>query len=609
MRRIILGIVCLLSGVISCFAGVVTPDRASAMAEAFFKANPATKSVASPVRLAAMYPDVQTKSGETAPGLYVYERESGGFVLIAGDDALRPVLGFSDTGSFPSVDRLPVNLKDVLDFYVTVQELARTRGWIASEDIRGQWERPVTAAPTSTSVQLTTARWNQWRPFNDLCPKVDGQECPCGCVATAMAIIMYYHKWPEKGTGTLPSYGFRWDDYYGGYRYQVDAVQLGHTYDWGKMMSDYNGNYSQESGYQVAVLLRDLGVMSEMDYDPSGSGASGTSPILLAKYFGYDKQMRYFDREDFRAARWEEMIRDELDAGRPVFHCGFSSRGGHAFVMDGYRDRYFSINYGWGGGSGFYTITPIDGYESDLTEFSKWQDMVTHIMPDQGGAPYVSYYVGSDFAPFGWDFRSDTFRTGSSRLWAYSRSTADGDTELCYCLYDADEHFKEALSDPFTVTSGSWPVIVPSVVCRAPSALADGDCIMLSRRDERYQWVPLPQQRYQYLMPDSTRKLSEMVSVGRSEGYATRWQHGYSPFLVFRAYKDIYWEIRSKDGEVLLTSAADGEYYDEHIFYFNEVLTNESKKDRAYFEFQLPSGEYSLFFRNYEEEMTIKVIL
>ena len=277
--------------------------------------------------------------------------------------------------------------------------------------------------------------------------------------------------------------------------------------------------------------------------------------------------------------------------------------------MDGYRDRYFSINYGWGGGSGFYTITPIDGYESDLTEFSKWQDMVTHIMPDQGGAPYVSYYVGSDFAPFGWDFRSDTFRTGSSRLWAYSRSTADGDTELCYCLYDADEHFKEALSDPFTVTSGSWPVIVPSVVCRAPSALADGDCIMLSRRDERYQWVPLPQQRYQYLMPDPTRKLSEMVSVGRSEGYATHWQQGYSPFLVFRAYKDIYWEIRSKDGEVLLTSSADGEYYDEHILYLSEVLTNESKKDRAYFEFQLPSGEYSLFFRNFEEEMTIKIIL
>ena len=608
MRRIIIGLVCLLSGVLSCFAGVVTPDRASMMANAFFKAYPATKSVSSPVHLVATYPDVATKSAESAPGLYVYGRESGGFVLIAGDDALRPVLGYSDTGNFPAIDRLPVNLKDVLDFYVAVQEKARAEGWTASADIRSQWEHPATAAPTSEAVQLTTAHWGQGKPFNDLCPKVNGQECPCGCVATAMAIIMYYYKYPEHGTGTLPAYGFGWDEYYGGYRYNVDAVQLGHTYDWSKMLTHYTGSYSQESGYQVAVLLRDLGVMSSMDYDPSGSGASGQSPILLARYFGYDKQMRYFDREDFSTARWEEMIRDEIDAGRPVFHCGYSNRGGHAFVLDGYQGRYFSINYGWDGGSAMYTITPIDGYESSLTEFSKWQDMVTHIMPDQGGQPYVQYYVGSDFAPFGWDFRSDTFKMAPSWLWAYSLSTADGDTDLCYCLFDAEEQFKEALCEPFVVTSGSWPVNVPSVVCRAPADLKDGDRIMLSRRDERYQWIPLPQQRYQYLMPDAKQKLSDMVSIGRSEGYATGWQQGYSPFLIFRAYKDIYWEIRAKDGKVLLTSAAESGYH-EPVRYLSEVLTNEVKKNRAYFEFSLPHGEYTLFFRNFDEEMMIQVKL
>jgi hypothetical protein len=605
-KTVILLLFCLTA--MAAHAAVVPQERAASVAASFFGENAATKS-AGPVsvRLVACYPDIPTKSAATAPAIYVFEQETEGFVLVAGDDAARPVLGYSLTGHFRPDEPLPVNCQDLLDWYVAEIDFARQRGWKPSASIRALWDQPASVS-TKALVKLTTAEWNQGSPYNDLCPRVDGQECPCGCVATAMAIIMRYHSWPKQGTGTLPSYDFGWDYEKNDYRYHVEGFDLGHTYDWDKM--SLTGSFSEDGKAQVARLCYDLGVMSWMDYDPSGSGAASDSPIPLATYFGYDKQMRYYDRSYYSDERWEELIRDEIDAGRPVFHCGSSSRGGHAFVLDGYNDeRYFSINYGWGGYmNAYYTMTPIEGHAADLTEFNQWQDMVCRIMPDQGGTPYVNVYVSGGYAPFSWDFRAPTFRSGEFSLYKM-RSTGDGPTELAFCLFDKDGKLKEALSEPFVVDGGKWPLRVPSVECKAPSQVADGDRILMARKDDKYQWTSLSQERFCYLQFDGKRRLSEMVSLGHTYGYASKWDFGLPSCLVLRTYKDIYWEIRrASDGKVLVDSGEQS-VHGQSFSYFYDPLTRDARPGRCDFQFWLPAGEYEVFFRNFDEEMTLRVTL
>ena len=614
MRKLLLIGVCLLAGMHFCLAAVVPQERAAAVAASFFsREGVATKSTAQPsVRLVACFPDVPTKSASTAPLLYVYERETDGFVLVAGDDAARPVLGYSMNGHFPTREQMPVNLKDMLDWYSAVVYRARVMGWKPSDSIRNQWEQTASASPSSSPVKLTTAEWNQGSPYNNLCPRVDGEECPCGCVATAMAIIMRYHSWPKQGSGTLPSYDFGWDYYRNTYKGHVDGFDLGHTYEWDKM--SLSGSFSQEGAAQVARLCYDLGVMSQMEYAPDGSGAASDSPIQMARYFGYDKQLRYYDREYFSDERWEELIRDEIDAGRPVFHCGFSSDGGHAFVLDGYNDRYFSINYGWGGSANaYYTMTPIDGHREDLTEFNRMQDMVCRIMPDQGGLPYVNLFVSGGRASFDWDFRSPSFKTGELYLYK-TNSTGDGPTELCYCLYSADGKLREALSDPFIVDSSDMPLLVSSVECRAPSQVEDGDRIMLSRRDDKYQWSPLQQDRIYYVQFDGRHPLSQLVSLGHAFDSPSQWNLAGPSCLFLQAYKDMYWELRSAaDDRIMLTSGSStGNYVFNKAYTRYEVqsLFSAGKRDYSYFSFlSLPPGEYRLLVRNFDEEMTLTVVL
>lgn len=613
MKQLFTFILCLMAGAVTCVGAVVPQSRAEQVASSFFREmNGGTKSALSgAMRLVATFPEVKTKVAATEPTIFVFEHEAGGFVLVSGEDAGRPVLAYSLSERFPALDQMPVNMRDMLDFYSAVLYRARVLGWKPSPEIQDAWNLPTKAGTEGSMVVLQTAKWNQWSPYNDLCPKVNGQEVPCGCVATAIGIIMRYHKWPAKGTGTLPAYDYGWDG--GGYLYHIEELTLGHTYNWDAMSEE--GSFSQEGRSQVAQLMRDLGVMCQMDYDPAGSGASSLSPIALAQYFDYDKQMRYYDREDYTAERWEELIRDEIDRKRPVFHCGSSSDGGHAFVIDGYNGRFFRINYGWGGaGNAFYTLSPVDGYESDLTEFSKWQDMVCWIMPNQGGTPYV-YLDVSSYEPFTWDYRSETFIKPEMTITAQEyASTGNGPTDLCYCLYDKTGQLKEVLSEIVTFDSSNGNSTFPSVVCRAPSQIADGDIIQLSRPDERYQWIPISAGRMYRTQFDTTHPLSALVSIGHTYGYSWEINTADRPALFFRAYKDLYWEVRRvRDGRVLMTSITMANYWghvSDDTIYTYSPLYRENPSQRVEHSFQLPAGEeYELFFRNIGEEMTLRVVL
>ena len=93
-------------------------------------------------------------------------------------------------------------------------------------------------------VYLETATWGQNTPYNKLCFTAKGAQAKTGCVPTAYAILMHYHKWPacanekkvyHSGTG--------------------ESMMLGHEYEWDNMLSSYSDEYTEE---QATAFAKDL---------------------------------------------------------------------------------------------------------------------------------------------------------------------------------------------------------------------------------------------------------------------------------------------------------------------------------------------------------------
>lgn len=269
---------------------------------------------------------------------YVFNNDAGGFVIIAGDDAVTPVLGYTSTGSFDA-ENLPDGLKDLLKSYER-QIAALGDNYVANQ----------TATRTAFTGEklLNTAKWNQGNPFNKYTPN----NYVTGCVATAGAIVMKHHGYPAKGTG---SHSYTWNE-------QDLTANFEHDYDWASMPAKYDG--TNDAAFDgVARLMSDLGVAVEMQYNKDGSGAYiGNLVTALQKYYGYSKLSHLMAIEDVGAEAWNGRLREEIDANRPVLYAASDPSGsGHAFVIDGYKDESFSVNWGWGGYcDGFYQIGALN---------------------------------------------------------------------------------------------------------------------------------------------------------------------------------------------------------------------------------------------------------
>ena len=290
---------------------------------------------------------------------YVFNNDAGGFVIIAGDDAVTPVLGYTSTGSFDA-ENLPDGLKDLLKSYER-QIAALGDNYVANQT--------ATRAAFTGEKLLNTAKWNQNAPFNKYTPN----NYVTGCVATAGAIVMKHHGYPAKGTG---SHSYTWNG-------QTLTANFGHTYDWASMPAKYDG--TNDAAFDgVARLMADLGVAVEMQYNKDGSGAYiGNLVTALQKYYGYSKLSHLMAIEDVGAEAWNGRLREEIDANRPVLYAASDpAGGGHAFVIDGYKDESFSVNWGWGGYcDGFYQIGALN--------------------PESAGKPTGDKYNVSQSAVFG----------------------------------------------------------------------------------------------------------------------------------------------------------------------------------------------------------------
>lgn len=296
---------------------------------------------------------------------YVFNNDAGGFVIIAGDDAVTPVLGYTSTGSFDA-ENLPDGLKDLLKSYER-QIAALGDNYAANR----------TAVRTGFAGEklLKTAEWNQNAPFNKYTPN----NYVTGCVATAGAIVMKHHGYPAKGTG---SHSYTWNG-------KTLTANFEHDYDWANMPAKYDG--TNDAAFDgVARLMADLGVAVEMQYAKNGSGAYiGDMISALQKYFGYSKLTHLAYIYDMEAEAWNAKLRGEIDANRPILYSASdASAGGHSFIIDGYKDESFSVNWGWGGYcNGFYQIGALNPESEGRPTGDKYnmgQTAVIGLQPSDG---------------------------------------------------------------------------------------------------------------------------------------------------------------------------------------------------------------------------------
>jgi len=293
-----------------------------------------------------------------------------GFMVTLGEK----VVGYGDEGEF--------DIRTAPPALVAMLENAPGDSGSAHVDA-GEW-----TAVAPISDERGYVMWNQDSPFNDLCPEYEiGKRAPTGCVATAMAQVMFYHKWPEKGTGS--------------HTYSP-AVLAGNTltadfgnteYRWDAMIPYYapglsaTGFSEYESRAAVAELMLHCGVAVDMVYYSQSGATDYDVPPALVNYFGYDRGLAYRKREHYSTRDWLRVIHDELEAGRPVLAYGRSASGGHAYVFDGMDEQGFiHVNWGWGGMSNGYFNTsaltpPAQGIGGSDGGFNYSQRIITGIRP------------------------------------------------------------------------------------------------------------------------------------------------------------------------------------------------------------------------------------
>jgi len=321
--------------------------------------------------------EITVKEDNTAMYYVFNMKEDNGFVLVAADDVVRPIIGYSTSGTFNTQNQ-PSNLAGWLQHYEDEIIYLNQNNVEANQTATIEWTKynadSKSFIPNKSAKGVAPLvdhiKWNQDYPWNQFCPEDaegPGGHVYAGCVATAMSIVMKYWNYPNKGTGTHT---------YNASPYGNLTANFGTTnYFFGYMDDNTANEYS-------SLLMYHCGIAVDMGYAGDGSGAfSQDVPSVLTSYFGYSNSS-FKNKSSYSASTWNGYLKTEFDAARPVYYSGRDvNNGGHAFVCSGYdetvADDYFHFNFGWGGSSnGFYYINNSTDYE-----FYYGQACITGIKP------------------------------------------------------------------------------------------------------------------------------------------------------------------------------------------------------------------------------------
>ena len=428
MRKLLLLAVSLLLTVTTIFAERVSQADAALVAKNFMSA----PAVQTGVKKAVPTEMVLKKAASAEENqYYVYENANGeGWVMVAADDAVAPILAYSKTGTFRT-DNQPKNLTKWLGHYDKFIKKVTNDGLAASEETQAQWKQlrkglPNDPAGTIVVGPLVQTQWDQDEPYNLYAPGTGtagkgSNKAYTGCVATAMAQVMNYWKWPEQGNG---SHSYQpvmdtWDDY-GNHTGQIIVYENttlsanfgSTTYDWANMKNKHYTSDTEAQKQAIGTLMFHCGVGVEMQYggyEYDGSGAvTGNyqsdddfcAQNALWKYFKYKKNgLVSYKRDGYKYngttyytawedADWTAMVKKELDKQHPIMYDG-SGSGGHSFICDGYDSQdYFHFNWGWSGSNdGWYKLSNLvpgsGGAGGGSYTFTEDQGVIIGIVPDK----------------------------------------------------------------------------------------------------------------------------------------------------------------------------------------------------------------------------------
>ena len=352
MKKFLLSLCCLVYAFI-VYAGPVSEKQALAKASQFMSGKSFVLSKTSE--------NVKKGPSRSTP-YYVFNAEgNAGFVIVSGDDRTKPILGYSENGAFKE-NELPENVQWWLNYYA--KAISSLEDYPAEVGCKS-----VTATARSTVAPLIKTQWDQDSPYNDLCYFDRLGQCLTGCAATAMAQVVNFYKYPKS----VPA---------------IDAYTCGRNYF--DALPATTLNWKNMTDGDIAKLCRYCGQSIEMDYGPYGSGAiAELASLALVKYFGYSKSTHAIYRVGYSPDEWETEIYQELAAGYPIIYSGRTIYdSGHTFIVDGYKDGFYHVNWGWGGWcDSYFVLTVMDsmGPDDPYDTYSEDHSAIVGVRPSKGG--------------------------------------------------------------------------------------------------------------------------------------------------------------------------------------------------------------------------------
>lgn len=340
-----------------------------------------------------LYSLVHTEKGGFHNAYYIFNGADN-YIIASADDAIQPVLGICDNGTF-DINNMPPQLEAMLSNYAAAVCSGVNSAIYAPEIIEqySQWN------PIEPMVKT---KWGQNEPYYDSCPVYNSQRCVTGCLATALAQIIAYHKFFNgKGSNSYTLSGIG--------NQTVSFNYAGNSFDFSNMLADYNtGTPTATQKSAVAKLMYACGVACGLNYGVNSTGGDDARVgSAVTKYFGYSTSCLSVLRECYTTSQYEKLLYDELAAGRPVLYKG-TGDGGHAFICDGYHsDGLFHINWGWEGKSdGYFALNALNPREqgtggSPTGAGYNNSQAFTCIIPSkgtyQGGDPQQQLTASGDF--------------------------------------------------------------------------------------------------------------------------------------------------------------------------------------------------------------------
>lgn len=353
---------------------------------------------------------------ETDTFYYVFNYHNY-FVIFSANKNCPPLLAYSYESNFYPDNIIPP-LKMWLDHY---QKQIST---IISENIKHpemnqSWDKFLNSDQKAFSEiesfdPFLSSKWGQGDNFNFYCPRDlagSNGRAATGCVATAMAQIMYYYRFPRIGAG---SYSYVHDEY------GTISANFGTT------LYDYNAMHDIPFHINSAasLLISHCGVAVDMDYGPDGSGMyNHKAAYAMRTHFRYSPETQYVFR-DSTTLDWDSLIVSHLHKSIPLYYAGWNNPNidGHAFVCDGYQkdsnsNYYYHFNFGWDGYADGYFYTSAlspSGYNFNLA-----QEIIINGYPDTAANIYPLFLqTGSDTLRN----ESGSFEDGSGPIEGYANN-------------------------------------------------------------------------------------------------------------------------------------------------------------------------------------------